>query len=87
MAKTTTTTYDFVIVGGGASGLVIASRLSEDPEVKVLVLEAGKNLLADPMVATPAGWASFLGSDADWNFETTAQVSTHALGWKCKSYY
>ena len=66
--------YDYVIVGGGTAGLVVASRLSEDDEVKVLVLEAGDNHLTDPRINTPAGWSTVLGSEVDWSFETSAQV-------------
>lgn len=66
--------YDFVVVGGGTSGLVVACRLSEDPTVQVLVLEAGDNRLEDPRINIPAGWSALLGSDLDWSFETAPQV-------------
>ncbi|KAL3440822.1 glucose-methanol-choline oxidoreductase [Aspergillus insuetus] len=64
---------DYVIVGGGTTGLVIASRLSEDPNASIIVLEAGKGLSQDPRVQIPALWTSLMGSDADWNFQTVPQ--------------
>lgn len=64
---------DFIIVGGGTAGLVVANRLSEDPTVHVLVLEAGEDLTEDPRVIIPAMWTTLLGSDADWQFSTSAQ--------------
>ena len=43
-------TFDFVIVGGGTAGLVLAARLSEDPSKSVLVLEAGSAHFDDPLI-------------------------------------
>ena len=67
--------FDFVVVGGGTSGLVVATRLTEDPGVKVLVLEAGSNRLEDPRIVTP-GLAASLYDDPefDWCFMSTPQV-------------
>lgn len=44
---------DYIIVGGGTAGLVLAARLSEIPNKSIIVLEGGKNLLQDPRVDTP----------------------------------
>jgi choline dehydrogenase-like flavoprotein len=66
---------DFVIIGGGSSGLVLAHRLSEDPDVRVLVLESGQDLSTNANVQDPLAWQSLLGTDADWNLRTVPQVS------------
>lgn len=67
--------YDFVIVGGGTAGLVVAARLTENPDVTVGVIEAGKNRLGDMFVDTPALFLQMLGNeDYDWKFHTTPQV-------------
>lgn len=65
---------DYVIVGGGTAGLVLASRLSENPRVTVIVLEAGKDMTQDPRVNIPALWTSLMGSDVDWQYQTSPQV-------------
>lgn len=69
--------FDFMAVGGGTSGLAVASRLTEDPTVKVLVLEASANRLDDPRIVTP-GLAAGLYDDPgfDWCFMSTPQVRT-----------
>lgn len=66
--------YEYIIVGGGTAGLVVANRLSADPDVRVLVLEAGEDKLTDPRSLTPALWQSQLGTGVDWNNTTTPQV-------------
>ncbi|KAM7182821.1 hypothetical protein V8F20_012830 [Naviculisporaceae sp. PSN 640] len=68
------TNYDFVIVGGGTSGLVVAARLTENPNTSVLVVEAGTEHTSDPRIRTPAFWLSVLGSpDFDWDYKSVPQ--------------
>jgi choline dehydrogenase len=64
--------YDFVIVGGGSAGSVLANRLSEDPAVSVLVLEAGRSDWSlDPFIHMPAALAFPIGSRFyDWRYES-----------------
>ncbi|KAM5536363.1 hypothetical protein V8D89_009961 [Ganoderma adspersum] len=66
--------FDYVIVGGGTAGLVVAARFSEDPTKSVLVLEAGGAHLGDPMVDLPASYGkSFKNEEYDWAFTTVPQ--------------
>ncbi|MBU3065023.1 GMC family oxidoreductase N-terminal domain-containing protein [Nocardia sp. NEAU-G5] len=64
--------FDYVIVGAGSAGAVVATRLSEDPAVSVLLLEAGGADDADE-IHIPAAFASLFKTKWDWNYETTAQ--------------
>jgi choline dehydrogenase len=64
--------YDFVVVGGGSAGCVIASRLTEDPHVRVLVLEAGGAHGPDAMTV-PALWPTLIGTTLDWGSHTVPQ--------------
>ncbi len=64
-----------MIVGGGTSGLVVANRLSEDPDLQILVVEAGADHTNDPRVKIPALYNALKATEADWKFTTETQVS------------
>ncbi|CAJ2500663.1 Uu.00g035160.m01.CDS01 [Anthostomella pinea] len=65
---------DFVIVGGGMAGLVVAARLTENADTTVVVLETGQDHSSDPRVRTPMLWPSLLGqSDFGWDYRSTPQ--------------
>lgn len=64
--------FDYVIVGGGTAGCLLANRLSENPANRVLLLEAGKRDTY-PWIHVPAGYLYCIGNPkTDWCFETTA---------------
>ena len=65
--------YDFIVVGAGTAGCVLAARLSEDPGTRVLLLEAGSSERTHAMTV-PNAWPENLGSAADWGYRTTPQA-------------
>ena len=63
--------YAFLLVGGGTAGSVLAARLSEEPCISVLVLEAGPK---PPLISeVPLLKGSLAGTDVDWNFKIVPQ--------------
>ncbi|KAI1841908.1 hypothetical protein JX265_013080 [Neoarthrinium moseri] len=66
--------FEYIIVGGGTAGLVVASRLSEDAQARVLVVEAGPDNSNDPVVLTPGLVVAQFGEEKyDWNFSSEPQ--------------
>src|SRR5215211_2857032 len=66
------TMYDYVIVGAGSAGCVLANRLSEDPDVRVLLVEAGPPDTAD-FIHIPAAFSALFRTQHDWD---------HMTGWE-----
>ena len=74
--------FDYVIVGAGAAGSVLASRLTEHPGVSVLVLEAG-GPDDDPRIHQPSSFRELPGSDLDWRLSTEpeARLADRRIPW------
>ncbi|EZF10055.1 hypothetical protein H112_08593 [Trichophyton rubrum D6] len=62
--------YDYIICGGGTSGCVVAARLAEDPNLRILVLEAGPDSADLENVHMVGGWLNNFDSETDWNIIT-----------------
>ncbi len=67
--------FDFLIVGGGTAGSVLAARLSEDPACRVCLLEAGA-AVTDPDAGDPLKWPLLQGRAYDWQYRTVPQAGT-----------
>ena len=68
--------YDYIIVGAGSAGCVLASRLSEDPHTRVLLLEAG-GPDQDIKIRIPAAFSKLFKSGIDWDFSTEPEPALH----------
>lgn len=67
--------FNYLVLGGGTAGLVVASRLSTDPNVTVGVLEAGPAAFDEPLINVPGRMGESIGSKYDWKFVTTPEAA------------
>ncbi|NUT99508.1 MAG: choline dehydrogenase [Saccharothrix sp.] len=68
--------YDYVIVGAGSTGCVLAARLSEDPDVSVCLVEAGPPDTADN-IHVPAAFGQLFRTSVDWDYDTHEEPALH----------
>jgi len=66
-------TYDYVIVGGGTAGAVVAARLSEERDISVCLIEGGPSDVANEDVLRIRNWINLLGTEYDYDYPTTPQ--------------
>ncbi|MEV2254205.1 GMC oxidoreductase [Streptomyces sp. NPDC050147] len=71
--------YDYVVVGGGTAGAVVAARLTEDPSVSVCVLEAGPSDVGDENILRLESWMALLESGYDWDYPVEPQENGNSF--------
>lgn len=67
-------TFDYIVVGAGSSGCVLVNRLTADPAVRVLLLEAG-GPDTHALIPVIGRWTELVGSEVDWNYATEPEPS------------
>lgn len=60
--------FDYVVIGGGTAGCIVAARLAEDRSVSVCLIEAGPAEEHNPIVQRASDWAQLVGSEFDWKY-------------------
>ncbi|XP_076078477.1 glucose dehydrogenase [FAD, quinone]-like isoform X2 [Mytilus galloprovincialis] len=84
---TLNSSYDYIIVGAGSAGAVIANRLSEDDNVTVLLLEAGGSELDHDYIKVPLATSLLQKTDIDWSYYTVPQKASCKAMKEQRSYW
>ncbi|KAM0257944.1 hypothetical protein ACHAQJ_004102 [Trichoderma viride] len=67
--------YDYIVVGAGTCGLLLANRLSQDPNVTVAIIDPGADERNNSNVVNPLAWLALAGTSVYWNYSSTPQTS------------